>query len=517
MFLSLHSTPRDKIRRGRGRSHFCEKLAGEKGKRMSKELLSNQPANISPRLLLVLYLFALIARLVWLGVFSGAGLALDDMYQYDMLGRSLAEGNGFRWYKPADVYPIASLAGIDLATVNIPPEGLETTFRAPLYPAFLALIYYFSGLNSRLFVARLAQVMLGATLAPLTALLAQRLGVHPRGAVIGGAILALYPILTFYPLALVNENLFFPLTLVGMLLILRASEGRRWQDYLWTGLAFGLAALTRSIITAFLPVAALTLRRRGVNGNHGILIMLAVFVAVTAPWAIRNTLLSGRPTFIETSLGYNLFIGYYPDNDGSFSTKAAIIPLHIIDDAARDKWTTEKALEFIQADPRRVPGLIVSKWRYFWGLEKRALMYFYSNGFFGDLPPAILVPAFLLFTLPLVLVITLAIPGLVFAPAADKRWFVLLFAGSYILPHLLIMAEDRFHLALMPYLAAYAGHALSTRKDIFARLKGERGLLLLTLAALAVFFLGWSVELASDWPKLLTLLGPGGWRVGLSY
>jgi 4-amino-4-deoxy-L-arabinose transferase-like glycosyltransferase len=476
-------------------------------------------SRMSRKALLSLYLLALIARLAWVIVFRDLGLGLDDMFQYDMLGRSLAAGHGFRWYSPPDLGRMAAMLGLDPAALNVPPEGIETTFRAPLYPAFLAVVYFFSGLEQRLLAARLAQAALTATLAPLTALLARRLDLSVKAALIAGLILALYPLLTLYPIALVTENLFFPLTLIGMLLLLRAAENGHWQDYLWAGLAFGLAVLTRSIVVAFLPFAGLWLWKRGVNGLRGTIIICVVVASLTLPWAIRNSRLAGKPTFIETSLGYQLFIGYYPGHEGDFKASAAMIPLRIINDVERDRWAMEQALTFIRADPSQIPSLMLNKWRYFWGLEKRALIYFYSNGFFGYLPPIALIPAFLFFILPLVLVVTLAMPGLVFAPEAalDKRGLLLLFAGAYILPHLLIVAEDRYHLALLPYLAAYAGQAWEMRREIFIRLRNERGRLFLTLALLCIFFLGWGIELARDWPTLNALAGPNGWQLGLDY
>ena len=474
---------------------------------------------MSRKVLFGLFLLALVARLVWVIVFRNLGLGLDDMFQYDMLGRSLAAGHGFRWYSPPDLGRMAAVLGLDPSTLNIPPEGIETTFRAPLYPAFLAVVYFFSGLEQRLLAARLAQAALTATLAPLTALLARKLDLSIRAALIAGVILALYPLLTLYPIALATENLFFPLTLVGMVLLLHAAENGRWQDYLWAGLAFGLATLTRSIIVAFLPFAGWWLWKRGVNGLRGTVLICATVAALTLPWAVRNSQLAGKPTFVETSLGYQLFIGYYPGHAGDFKASAAIIPLRIINDVERDRWSMEQALAFIRADPSQIPILVLNKWRYFWGLEKRALIYFYSNGFFGYLPPGALIPAFLFFVLPLVLVVTLAMPGLVFAPEStlDKRGLVLLFAGAYILPHMLIVAEDRYHLALLPYLAAYAGQAWAARQEIFIQLRSERWRLLLTLGLLSVFFLGWGIELAHAWPTLSALAGPNGWQLGLDY
>src|SRR5688572_33245322 len=126
-----------------------------------------------------IYLVALVLRLIPVFLAQGLGIGLDDMFQYDMLARSLASGNGFRWYAQADLNQLASFVDFDLDTVKEydPILGIPTSFRAPLYPAFLALVYFFNGIDfSRFFAARLAQaILLGAPLAPLTYLVSRKL------------------------------------------------------------------------------------------------------------------------------------------------------------------------------------------------------------------------------------------------------------------------------------------------------------------------------------------------------
>ena len=51
---------------------------------------------------LALLLLALLPRLVLGLMFLNLPLGLDDMFQYDMLARSLAGGEGYRWYGRAD-------------------------------------------------------------------------------------------------------------------------------------------------------------------------------------------------------------------------------------------------------------------------------------------------------------------------------------------------------------------------------------------------------------------------------
>src|SRR5512134_2546469 len=125
------------------------------------------------------FIVALILRLIPVILARGLGIGLDDMFQYDMLARSLASGDGFRWYAQADLDQLAAYVDFDLTSVKEydPIRGIPTSFRAPLYPTFLAIVYFFSGTDfSRFFAARLAQaILLGAPLAPLTYLVSKRL------------------------------------------------------------------------------------------------------------------------------------------------------------------------------------------------------------------------------------------------------------------------------------------------------------------------------------------------------
>src|SRR4030095_5446194 len=126
-----------------------------------------------------IYIVALVLRLIPVILARGLGIGLDDMFQYDMLARSLASGNGFRWYAQEDLNQLASFVDFDLSSVKEydPIHGIPTSFRAPLYPTFLAIVYFFSGTGfSRFFAARLAQaIFLGAPLAPLTYFVAKKL------------------------------------------------------------------------------------------------------------------------------------------------------------------------------------------------------------------------------------------------------------------------------------------------------------------------------------------------------
>jgi len=127
---------------------------------MKKNISSGNNRSLLHSFPLRIYFASLVFHLVPVLLSRGLGIGLDDMFQYDMLARNLASGNGFRWYALEDLQLLAPYVHFDFSTAigYDPRHGLYTSFRAPLYPAFLAVVYFFNGLDfSRFFAARLAQ------------------------------------------------------------------------------------------------------------------------------------------------------------------------------------------------------------------------------------------------------------------------------------------------------------------------------------------------------------------------
>lgn len=473
-----------------------------------------------------LFLLAFVLRLIPVIAAVNLPIGLDDMFQYDMLGRSLAAGEGYRWYAQPDLDLIRSYIDIDFIAPNYDPRGIETSFRAPAYPFLLAGVYTLSGLGSRLFAARLVNAAFGALLAPMAYALARRLfPADERVARFAGITLAVYPMLLIYPLALATENLFFPLVLGGLLALLRAAETQRGRDWLLAGAILGLATLTRSVIFAFAGLAGLWIWF-GLRSFRGALLYGLAVLALVLPWTIRNTLLEGQFTFVENSMGYNLHMGYHPQGSGTFQYGISLELLPYLDDGERNMLGTQLALDYIKQDPGRVPSLVASKLGYFFGLERRAISYFYTNNFFGPIPTVPLVALFLLFTLPFPIIATLAAVSMPFVHFTRQHALMLLLLLAYILPHALLMAEDRFHLAILPVLAVYAGWAWQHGPAALLALRSSAQRITLRssvprlLAAgllVALLWLNWGLELHRDSAKLAQLFGPDGNHAGFSY
>ncbi|MBI5232534.1 MAG: glycosyltransferase family 39 protein [Coriobacteriales bacterium] len=472
---------------------------------------------------LVIFVIALVIRLVPVLLARDLGIGLDDMFQYDMLGRSIAGGNGFRWYALSDLDLIRRYVSIDLSTIDYDPRGVLTSFRAPAYPTFLAAVYVVSGLGfERFLAARLAQAVLSAALVPITYFVARRLfPTRPRVAQWSAMALAVYPILVLYPIALVTENLFFLLALASVLALLKTAESPKLGWFALAGALIGLAALTRSVFLA-VGVAAALWAWFALKRWQGALVIAAAMLLICAPWMARNSILHGSLTGIETSAGYNLYLGYHPESTGTFQYGPSLDLLPVLDDVRRDRLGKARAFDFMRADPARVPALALARLGHFFGLEKRALMYFYAGDYFGHIATPLLATLALLFVLPFAIVSASALFGLALAdwrrPEIQLIGVVLL---AYLVPHVLILAEDRFHLAVLPLLIVFAARfwdgGLAETRAAFAHPGAGRVLAVLACVGVALLALNWGYELYRDADKLALIFGPNGNDAALPY
>lgn len=467
-----------------------------------------------------IYIIALALRLIPVLLTGNLGIGLDDMFQYDMLARSLASGNGFRWYAQEDLNLLVPYVNFDFSTVSEydPKTGLSTSFRAPLYPTFLALIYSLFGADSSRFIAaRLAQViLLGAPLAPLTYFLSKRF--YSRSSItdetlverisrISAWMIACYPILLVYPLGLGTENLFILLLLASFLFIFNSIETPSIGNFLLSAFFLALTSLTRSVILPF--VGLLILYLYFIFREKALYALLA-FVIFVSPWIIRNSFLHGKLTGIETSVGYNLYLGYHPKGNGSFTFGPSLDLLEIMDDSERNRVGTIDAIEFIRSAPERFVPLALNRLGFFFGLEKRVLVYYYSNNLLGYLPSPILLLFFAVFLVPFIFLSVIAVLGFAALGRSPQTDILYLLLFAYILPHLLILSEDRFHLALVPFFAMLAAFAMILHKErIYNRLVSP-GALGIAIGLIFLLVLNWGLELHRDMNKITAIFGPSG-------
>jgi len=116
--------------------------------------------------------------------------------------------------------------------------------------------------------------------------------------------------------------------------------------------------------------------------------------------------------------------------------------------------------------------------------------------------------------IPFVFVSVSAVPSLVITRYNSHLTLIYLFLAAYIVPHVFILSEDRFHLTIVPYLAIFSAKTLTAGWGSFiSRWQASvSGKLLIVLTILVSFLLlvNWGYELGRDTEKIAALLGPNG-------
>jgi hypothetical protein len=471
-----------------------------------------------PKLLILLFTVSFLIHGLVVSFFINQPIALDDMFQYDMLARSLKNGNGFRWYSQADVEilsPYYSLF-IDLNPLDFPDQGLETAFRAPGYPFFLAFLYLFVPEAGRLILARLAQAALAAMLAPLAALLGHQASLSRKVYTLSALAISIYPILLFYPIGLASENLYIPLGLSSIILIYLSTKSRCLGWAILAGITCGMTMFTRSIFSIFTLLAALWICHFSPRQKKAGLVFLLAAFGICLPWSIRNSLIMRQPAFVESSAGYNLFIGYHPQGDGGFVSQIAILPMSILDDGDRDRYCMQQAIQFIRQDPLEAVRRVWARLVKFLGPEDREFFYFYSNNYVGAISQPWISLVYALLVVPWGFTLFLGVIGIWQKRADSLTQLVILFLVGYGLPHLLIIAEPRFHLAWVPVLIPFSIYGWNSIRKVQMKQilrKQNWTLLILLMLVTFIFVAGFSLNFS----RLVSILSVGGNQLHFAY
>ena len=273
---------------------------------------------------------------------NGGRLGLAALVAVLLLGLGLRVVEA--WDGRAPVYDAAAYAAIaanleqgDGFTVG--PEATQPSSNySPGLPLFVAGLYELSGGEHERF-ARVVLALIGSLSVLFAYLIGRRLGwalmgrrsPHRPGssevgaatvwpALVGAAVVAVYPALLEYQGMLMSEPLAATLLSGGVLAVLWAWDGG-WARWVLAGALFGALALVRPEYLAIALLLALVVFARQARGDwRRSLLRAAVFlgalVIVIAPWTIRNAVALDRFVPISTGGGQVLFAGTYLPSDG---------------------------------------------------------------------------------------------------------------------------------------------------------------------------------------------------------
>lgn len=406
------------------------------------------------RQLLLIFVLALAARLGFLAV--RGTIESPDTAEYQLLARNVLRFHTF--------------------SVDERPPIAPSIRRPPVYPIFLASLM---PLTSSRIAPAIAQAVLDALIAVMIFLIASR-AVRQPFAMAVSVFYAIHPGPISATAAILSEVVFTTLLCAAALFALIAAERASTIIAIYSGIAFGLAALTRSIgivylIAVLCVLLAYRFRRTAVIAGISAIIVIA-------PWIIRSSRLASRFVLIQapSSLGWYLpSLWWLDQNDepgmwrhylGSpygVRLEAAKTPAEVMraDDFGRQQTIAnirKNPRAYLQSRIRAFPHLFLNTFDLFTGIN-RSLGEVVSAHDFGALDVKL---TFLLFfsALPMVF----ALLGL---PASRQTLAASIAAALWLITlafHVPVWIEYRYWRPALPFHLVTAALGIQMAKDIVA-------------------------------------------------
>jgi hypothetical protein len=197
-----------------------------------------------------------------------------------------------------------------------------TAFLAPGYPAIVSLVFRLFGGCS--FVSGAVMMGLQTLFAVLTVAIIMDLSRRLFGAPaanLAGAFWAVSPPLIWLPAVLWETSLSI-LLLIGMVaLALRCVDKPGAGFFAVMGAYCGLAMLVNpSLMLSLFAIVGWTIYQTRPVGGHELWMCLLVFLAVFAPWPIRNARVLHAFIPLRSNFGYEVWQGNHPGATGVFDT-----------------------------------------------------------------------------------------------------------------------------------------------------------------------------------------------------
>jgi len=386
----------------------------------------------------------------WLALLVGLALALR-------LGYALIDGKAtLAW---GDEFTYDQLATNLLAHgcyCFIPGE--PSVLRAPLYPAFMAVVYAMLG-HSYLAVVIL-QAIAGALGAALLALIGMRITGSRLAGWLAGLMFAVNPLLIFTSNLLYPETIYLLLLFALLYLWLRlAASPRETPPGMWivmsvaSGVLLGLSNLTKPNLTLF-PIwlaawgwiAFRDVRRALVTA---VVVGAAMLVAML-PWSLRNLSATGHFILASANSGMNLLQGNNPEVSGGALDVKNLDPLPGLTEAERDAAYWQMGMQWITSHPGDFIRLIPHKlYKFFSPLETS------NRGTLASSLGGPLVAGFSAHYL-------LAIAGVVLTAKQWREWTLPYMLIVYpMLLTIVFYGGTRYGLVVQPFLMLFASVALA--------------------------------------------------------
>ena len=352
----------------------------------------------------------------------------------------------------------------------------DVFFRAPLYYYLLGMVYAVAGGTVK--VAQAWQVAMSA-LTPLGLYLAARRAFGARAAMATLALAAFYAMFAYFAVGeLVTVTLTLLLNSFGLWRLLVAIDSGRERDWLGAGLLFGLSAITRPDVLAFVALLPFWIlwrhRKAGLDRRASIraVAFLAAGVALPLlPVTAHNLFRGGDRVLVASQGGINFFIGNNPGADGVSPVVPEIEAHH--GDFEEHVPLARQALGRPEAKPSEISAYWAGRGRAFIFAEpaawlrlelRKAYLYWNAHEIGNNRVIRFVTDRSVLAThlsLKFWLVAPLAAVGLWLAAQQGRDvWPFVSYVAAYFGVTILYFVNARFRMPIVPVLLLLAGHAI---------------------------------------------------------
>jgi Dolichyl-phosphate-mannose-protein mannosyltransferase len=299
----------------------------------------------------------LVVRLLYVGLFARKIALFGDAVTYHEWAQTIADGIG--WVKVP--HP-------ELGLYHVKP--LPSAEHPPLFSLVLAGFWKL-GVHS-VTGQKLVVCFIGASTVAFTGLAGREIG-GERVGLIAASIAAVYPFLWVADGALLAESLYAALMAAALWLALRFLRTRSLRNAAGLGLALGLAALARGEAVLLVPLLLVPLAWRE-RSAKALVVMLAGFALVVAPWTVRNTVHFAKPVLISTNsdsvfAGANCDPVYHGDLIGlwSFGCYGPVAPG---DESQQADAYRKQGFDYARDHAGRVPLVAAVRFARVWDLYR---------------------------------------------------------------------------------------------------------------------------------------------------
>jgi len=397
-------------------------------------------------------------------------------------------------------------------------------YSSPLYPYFIAFVFWLFG--QEMLVLCIIQILIGSMNCLVIYLITRKLsGSQALPALISGVCAAFYGLLVFFD----GDMLMIFMTLLfvdcGLYFLISFHESRRVLHVVIAGLAIGLAALDRTNVLLFVPVAMWYVAGRFTSAFRKwqitpALIFLACVIGVVLPVTLRNSIVGRDLVLVSSNAGVNLYIGNNPDAPGVFylpdgsglsnddleGTARQVAERALGRDLAPSQvsaYWAERAGQFIIHDPLRSAGLVLNKFLMFWNAYEvpNNLDYY----FIRDNIAPVLHFTFLGFWL----LAPIAVVGAIW------RWrrglhhgekLLIAFLITYMISVLPFFITERYRLPIVPVLIVFAGFCAADVIEAMRTRKFRELIFVLSGIVLLAVFVNWP-RIRFDQARMRTIMG----------